>query len=74
MGVSHFDEKRAIGMGQVALFYGDRAQFIVLAVVFSHGCHRFVVYSLNQVIFQLLFLRNQYSWYRKYCYKEQVIL
>jgi hypothetical protein len=37
MGVSHFDKQGAVGMGKESSFYGNRADFIILAVIFSHG-------------------------------------
>jgi hypothetical protein len=37
MGVSHFDKQGTVGVGKESSFYGNRADLIILAFIFSHG-------------------------------------
>jgi hypothetical protein len=61
MGVSHFDKQGTVGMGKESSFYGNRADLIILAFIFSHG--GYPVYSKVLGTEALLFsLRKHYSY------------
>jgi hypothetical protein len=45
MGTAHFYEERSSGMGQESMFYGNRAQLIILSSIISHrGHHQLVIF------------------------------